>query len=1048
MKATTVTFHWIRFTLVSAVVAMGLASAVRGQEPAEPEAKASESDAKTPAKKPEFPPYQEVVKDYQKVVSTMEGEPSLYTIWVNKKDNKMLAELPRAYARQKHFIALTIAGGESYAGLQAGDMYVYWKQIGKRLALIEPAINIRSTGDKESKDSVGRLFTDRVILDVPIVTLAPGNVPVIDMGGVLVGQASKFFGFAVSGVNANLATIKTAKAFPQNVELSFEVPVAGGISWLGQQDPASASGGGRLKTLHYSISLIPENTGYSPRVADQRVGYFTTGYDDLGKFKFDETRVRYINRWNLEKADPSLRLSPPKNPIIFYIEHTTPRRYRYWVKQGVLYWNTAFEKVGIRDAIEVRQQDNSDPKNPTHMEKDPEDVRYNFIRWLSNNGGTAIGPSRVDPMTGEILDADIILTDGWIRHFEMQFSELLPKLAMEGFSPQTLEWLNRRPQWDPRIRLAPPSERSRLLAERARTTLMPHGGHPAANADPALIGDDEYDGLIGHTSQMNGLCLAAEGKAFDLAMLRVTLDLMAATDEDNEGEEEEEEEEKEEDKDKKDVDKKDQDTKDEDKKENEEEAKDKDEETDKDKEEKDKKEEEAKKKAAAEKEKEQMLDGVPEKFIGPLLADLVAHEVGHTLGLRHNFVASSIYSLDEMGSDQVKGKPHAGSVMDYLPINMHLKDGKFHGDHTMTGIGPYDMWAIEYGYSFAKDLKPVLGRVAEPGLQYGTDEDTWGPDPRARRYDFTKNPLEYAKSQLELAKYHRERLLEKFVKEGDSWAKARLGYEMTLALQMRSLSMMANWVGGAFVHRDKKGDKDARKPLEIVSANQQRDALDFVIQHAFRDEAFGLTPELLRHLSADQWLDDMTFFLIGDVDWPVHDRIMGIQTSVLTMLMNPDTLRIVLDNEYRTASDEDMITLPELLDKVSSSIWTELDSQPSAKATARKPSISSLRRNLQREHLERLIDLTLPDAGFTAAYKPISNLAMMKIREIDEKIGKALEQKAMLDPYTAAHLTEAKVRIEKALDAQYIYNANDLGRSSSSIFLLLGDENRPADRTP
>ncbi len=94
------------------------------------------------------------------------------------------------------------------------------------------------------------------------------------------------------------------------------------------------------------------------------------------------------------------------------------------------------------------------------MEKDPEDVRYNFIRWLNNDVGTAIGPSRVNPLTGQILDADIILTDGWIRHFWFQFHKELPDIAMEGFSPETLAWLEHHPRWDPRVRLAPPSERN------------------------------------------------------------------------------------------------------------------------------------------------------------------------------------------------------------------------------------------------------------------------------------------------------------------------------------------------------------------------------------------------------------------------------------------------------------------------------------------------------------------------------------------------------------------------------------------------------------
>ncbi len=113
--------------------------------------------------------------------------------------------------------------------------------------------------------------------------------------------------------------------------------------------------------------------------------------------------------------------------------------------------------------------------------------------------------------------------------------------------------------------------------------------------------------------------------------------------------------------------------------------------------------------AAKAKSEDDELDGVPARFIGPLLADLVAHEVGHTLGLRHNFKASSLYSLADINSKKLKGqKPFAGSVMDYLPININMQDGETQGDYAMIDVGPYDMWAIEYGYTFDKDLKPIL----------------------------------------------------------------------------------------------------------------------------------------------------------------------------------------------------------------------------------------------------------------------------------------------------------------------------------------------------
>lgn len=910
--------------------------------------------------KPDFPPFSEVAKGYTKVISTADGRESLYTVWTREKDGQMLAQLPSNYERSKYFFAMTVASGEKYAGLQAGDMYVYWKRFDKRLALMAPNYQIRSGGDQESKSSVERLFTDRVILDVPIVAMNGGG-PVIDMDYLLVNNASKFFGSSIRISNPRLCTINKAKAFPKNVELAFEVPAQNGT----------------LKVIHYSISEIPENTGYKPRKADPRVGYFTTTYSDYGKFKDEETKVRYINRWRLEKADPSLALSPPKEPIVFYIEHTTPVRYRRWIRQGVLYWNKAFENVGISNAIEVYYQDK---RSGAHMDKDPEDVRYNFIRWLSNNVGTAIGPSRVHPMTGQILDADVILTDGWIRHYWQQYHEVMPKLVMEGFTAETLAWLEDHPEWDPRLCLALPSEQTQISEQIAAHADHPHHGHPLANVEATMIGDDQFDGLSGRISQTNGLCELSNQLAFDVALFRVHYEILqAAADSDEGGNGDDGDSEKDEGESEKPEPPKD----------------------------------------------EPMIDDMPESFVGPMLAFLACHEVGHTLGLRHNFKASSIYPLEKVNSDDVKGeKPFAGSVMDYIGVNINMESGEVQGDYSMIDIGPYDMWAIEYGYT-AKDseLSEILSRVAEPELVYATDEDTFGPDPLARRYDFSADPLDYAKNQMRLASYHRGRLVDKFVKEGESWARTRKGYEMTLYLQTSALSTMGNWIGGAEVFRDHKGDKNGRTPIKVVPAEKQRAAFEFVIENTFKDEAFGLTPELLRYMTIDKWWDD-TSSILADPTWPVHDRIMGIQKSALTMIMNPTTLDRVYDNEFLVAADEDAFTLPEMLEKLDKAIWTELDEQPEGEYSARKPMISSLRRNLQREYLDRMINLSHPDGMRFAADRPLANLANMHLRDTKGRIDRMLKKHGkQLDAYSRAHLQDASARIKKALNANYVLEA-------------------------
>ena len=939
-----------------ACLILGATSLVHSQDPA----------AKPTVVKSDFPPLEKIIEGYTEV-KPADGKKPLLRLWKRDKDGQMLAELPKDYLSPTHrqFIATTVSGGETFAGLQSDDFYVYWRNYGKRVALIAENLSIRGSDD-ESKSSVKRLFTDRVLIDLPILTMVPRGGPVIDLDALLVGNANVFFGSSYRG-KSNLIKIKKAKPFEKNAEVAFEVPMSNG----------------ELKTLHYSISKIQGAPTYKPRKADQRIGYFTTSYSDYGKYETDDTKIRFINRWHLEKREPKLKMSPPKQPIVFYLEHTTPVRYRRWVRKGVEHWNKAFEQVGIVNAIEVRQQDKATGE---HMEKDPEDVQYNFIRWLNNNISTAIGPSRVNPNTGQILDADIVLTDGWIRVFEGQFDDLMPKVAMQGVTGETLAWYAEHPNWDPRIRMAPPEKREFIRLALLRESKQPMGSHQESTIKTRLMGDEPMDGLLNRVSQVNGSCLAAEGRQMDVAMMRMMLSMRRFDDE--------------------------------------------------------KKDDADKKETENEEEKEQLLDGMPESFIGPLLADLVCHEVGHTLGLRHNFKASSIYTLAEINGDTIAGKkPLAGSVMDYLPTNFNFKAGDKQGDYAMIGVGPYDMWAIEYGYILDdKKLPKILSRVAEPELTFGTDQDTSGPDPLARRYDFSKNPLDFAENQMRLANHHRGHILEKFVENGDAWDKARTGYLQTLRMQTQSTSMMANWIGGSFINQDKKGDPNGRKPIEVVSAEDQRKALTFVLENTMYDEAFGLSPELLVHMTSSGWRDGG--FGSDEPTWPVHDRVMSIQASALSGLMNPTTLRRVYDNEFRVSSDADALTLAEIINTVSDCIWEELAEEQAGEYTERKPAISSLRRNLQTEHLERLFDLAGETKSSTAAMKPIANLAGMKLMQLKPKIEEAIKNEK-LDAYSIAHLKDANKRIDQWINSTYVINNG--GNSGGGMSLFFGKENFSVD---
>src|ERR1043165_9736092 len=132
------------------------------QAPSEPPPTAKSEVPPSPEKDktpPEFPKFEDVSKDYTKVVSTADGEASLYTLYTRSKDGQMLAELPRNFDTQKLLIAYTISGGVQESGVQFGDSYAYWKRYDKQLALLEPNIGVRTTGDQESTRGRDRVFT-------------------------------------------------------------------------------------------------------------------------------------------------------------------------------------------------------------------------------------------------------------------------------------------------------------------------------------------------------------------------------------------------------------------------------------------------------------------------------------------------------------------------------------------------------------------------------------------------------------------------------------------------------------------------------------------------------------------------------------------------------------------------------------------------------------------------------------------------------------------------------------------------------------------------
>ncbi|HYL10356.1 MAG TPA: zinc-dependent metalloprotease, partial [Candidatus Acidoferrales bacterium] len=245
----------------------------------------------------------------------------------------------------------------------------------------------------------------------------------------------------------------------------------------------------------------------------------------------------------------------------------------------------------------------------------------------------------------------------------------------------------------------------------------------------------------------------------------------------------------------------------------------------------------------------------------------------------------------------------------------------------------------------------------------------------------------------------------------------------------RALLTSSKYIGGIYHVRDHVGDPHGRPPYTVVPAAKQHEALEFLRTYAFSEKSFQLPPGLVNKLAIErlQGLDFFSsFFGTQRIDYPWHDLVLALQRNVLNRLFHPVLLNRVLDNELRFAPGEKPFLMADLFHGLDSAIWSELDANPG--------KISSLRRNLQREHLKQLIRLVLRPAppmagpgpvGFVLPIPPTprppedaTTLARASLLSIQARIKQALAAGKVTDATTKAHLEETQSRITATLQAQ------------------------------
>lgn len=831
--------------------------------------------------------YEELIKDADK----HEGYFDLY-----QKDGNLYLSVEKDQLDEQFLMNFELARGIGAAGLYGGSMLSVFeglvvsleKHEGKVMLVQHP--HRYTAGGSESLDKALNLAYGSSILETAKVEAFNA-----DSSEILINVYDWFVG-DLSGISQRLkytvgsngmpgrvnfdksrSHLEKIQSFPENVniqaKLTFNNPE-------GNAPRTVADGRYIPLSLFYTMVKLPEEP-MKPRMADDRTGYFMTVHKDFSDESNDFFK-RYVNRWRLE-CEVEVRdgeLCTPKEPITYYIDHTVPEKYREEMMEGVEAWSDAFEEAGFKNAVQAKIL----PEDAM-----AEDIRYPTLRWSTSDqpGYGAIGPSVVDPRTGEILDADILFEASMLLGDKDAYRNLVePRTAIDEIFNVSEDELA-------------------LMSKGVKT-------------------ESFYN-------EMNA--------QFDLAE-----SLLLANNQIEAG------------------------------------------------------------------------DPVPEKFVDQALKWVTMHEVGHTLGLRHNFRSSIDTPLDKLHDEEWgKEKGVFSSAMEYPSINLHPENKSEDAYYYNPGVGSYDRWVISYGYtSDDEKAKQIARQAAQPGHAYGTDEDARGAgavDPHVNVYDLGDDPLAWGKERAELIKGLIPKISEIKLEDNAPYFKATDLFQSYLYQYARVLTPAVKYIGGQHQYRDHVGDPDGRMPFEPVDYEEQKEALNMIVDFAFDRDAVTLPQDIFQKMGANRWShwgNSSTYS--GRVDYPLHGTMLGIQSSLLEQLLDPVRLSRIRDTEVKFGADQ-TVTIPELMTALTESIWSEALSSPGK-------NIESNRRDLQRNHLDRMIKLITDSSDeMPADARSVARQQLQTLQgELEERLAPPTYK---FNDYTRAHLEESKSRIEAALEAGF-----------------------------
>lgn len=843
-------------------------------------------------------------QEWSKVTKDAEKVPGFFTLW-KKRDNLYL-EL-RKEQMEKPFLSIVsfargIGSNFLLGGLPLDDRMLRFERSGDRVLLME--VNTRFVTPAGTPIDAARELSigNSVIASFKVESEHDTTKAVlVDLASLVVSDFTDL-GARLQGGLGNVSVrfdkersaLGQVKSFPDNTEI--EALLTYSPNDRSRMNVESVPDNRYVPvTVHYSFSRLPEQP-MVPRFADNRVGYFLTAMKDFSRDTHESFWLRYVNRWRLEKKDPSAAISEPVKPIVYYIDRTVPEKFRPWVKEGVEKWQKAYEAAGFRNAILAKDPPTDDPS------WDPEDVRWSTIRWITSSEPSfgAIGPSRVDPRTGEILDADILFEASMFQSYANAYR-----------------------------RYAGPEALANTILPESRLQSLPAG---MSLDQMCLMGD----------------ALAEGGALQHLAMLSNGLLPPGAP--------------------------------------------------------------------------------IPDEYLKPAVVWAVMHEVGHTLGLRHNFRSSTSTPFEHL-HDTAWTREHGlySSVMEYPTPNIDHTRTK-QGEWWTDGAGTYDLWAIRFAYTPSGATTPeadlafsrkIADESLQPGHEYSTDEDTYpadAPDPRSNIYDLGSDPLRYAKERTAfIAALWRDPKFEQRVVGGTGDLTA-LRRAMDTALQQYGIAagMAVKYLGGSWVTRVERGQPLERDPVVPIPAATQREALDFLGERVFAADAFAAPSGALQRAAPSRWSHwgtGMSLFAArNDYDW--SDRAFAVQRVMVNALTAPALLSRMAESESRPGEP---LRMREYMDRLTTTLWGEVGGGPAQAAKFRALEGPNTRRLVQRAYVDRLASMLVsPPPG---APDDAVALARLQLQRVDARCARVLAAGVAMGDYTRAHLLETRARVKRAMEA-------------------------------